>query len=159
MKHILAGRPSLTAPPPVSLSSRRLAILISCAGYWFVVGIVGVIYLRYLGGETVRGDDSAMALFMLIAQQFDPLMPLLAGAVIGTRFFTYRWLRLDALERGESPPIWQLLHDAVFMPRYRYVRGRLSKVLKESLVHFAVTGVYLVSGWTGAFVAASVLLG
>ena len=158
MKRALASPSSSTPRQPTSLRSRRLAILISCAGYWFVVGIVGVIYLRYLGGEKVRGYDSVTAFFMLIAQQFGPLMPFMVGAMLGTRFFTYQWVRLDALERGESPPIWQLLHDAVFMPQYRYVPGQLWKFMKESLVHFALTGLYLVAGWTGAFVAASVLL-
>lgn len=141
------------------MRSRRLAVLVSWAGYWFVFGIVGVIYLRYLGERTVRSLGSVRSLAVLVVEQFEPLMTLVVLAVIGGRLFACRWERLAALERGESLSIRQMFRVAIGCPDNRSAPGKPWKLLQDLLVTQGVTLASVVATWAGAIIGATVLLG
>ncbi|WP_266169276.1 hypothetical protein [Dyella subtropica] len=150
MKNAPATTSSALDAEQGDLRQRKVGVMVSSLGYWFVIGIVCVIYARYLGGTR--------PFFVLMVQEYRPLTELLAVAIVGTRLFTYQWVRLDAMERTDQLSTLQTLLHAVFFSEYLARTRTLRKNLVTALVQAAVIFGSIVTCWVGVHVASEALL-
>jgi uncharacterized membrane protein len=91
---------------------RKQNVLISILCYWFIVGIVFVAYVRYLGGLRILLDPTI--------PQFRQLVEMLAVAGLITGLFIFRWLRLDQTERGIEVPLIHTLFGVASISIYLF---------------------------------------
>jgi len=90
---------------------RKRNILIAIPSFWFVVGILLIVYVRHLAGP-----DMFTALTI---PQFHQLIGVLALAgLITYLLFGYWWLRLDHVERGLQYSVIQTFLGLAFMWSY-----------------------------------------
>lgn len=138
----------------IVIRQRKLGLIASALGYWFVVGIGCVIYMRYRGG--------ALPLFQLMGQEYRALVEVLVLAVIGMRLFTYRWVRIDAGCLGERPSVIATMANAFFFLDYLSAslgRGRFLRRLAVGAAAAAVLMGCMAMFCMGVYVASESLLG
>lgn len=101
-----SSSPCLTAAQ-VAARKRKRSILIAIPCFWFVVGILLVVYVHHLAGPGIFAE--------LTIPQFYSLIKMLASAgSITYLLFGYWWLRLDHVERGLQYSIIQTFMGMAF---------------------------------------------
>lgn len=156
MKKFSAANAPARFAKQTDLGYHKLGVVMSHFGYWFVVGIVFVIYARYL--------SDTRPLIALIKQECRDLTRLVLVAMLGTRVFTYQWVRLEVMERTGQPPVFELqsvidmLADTLFFSGYlcrtRTFGWYLVTGLVQVAIHLGSVAMWLI----GIYVASEALL-